>query len=81
MRPTGSAILADYFEGPGFGRVNGVVMMAFALWGSAGPWATGALFDLHGSYLWGLSMFAVMFFLCGAFAVLLGWIKRERKQE
>ena len=81
MRPTGSAILADYFEGPGFGRVNGVVMMAFALWGSAGPWATGALFDLHGSYLWGLSMFAVMFFLCGVFALLLGWMKRERKQE
>ena len=54
MRPTGSAILADYFEGPGFGRVNGVAMMGFALCGSAGPWTTGALFDLQGSYLWGL---------------------------
>ena len=79
IRPTGSAILADYFEGPGFGRVNGVAMMAFALWGSAGPWTTGFLFDLHGSYLWGLSAFALMFFLCGLFAVLLGWTKRDKR--
>ncbi len=81
MRPTGSAILADYFEGPGFGRVNGVVMMGFALWGSAGPWATGALYDLHGSYLWGLSILALMFFLCGVFVLLLGWIKRDKRGE
>ena len=79
IRPTGSAILADYFEGPGFGRVNGVAMMGFALWGSAGPWTTGFLFDLHGSYLWGLSAFALMFFLCGFFAVLLGWTKRDKR--
>ena len=79
IRPTGSAILADYFEGPGFGRVNGVAMMGFALWGSAGPWTTGFLFDLHGSYLWGLSAFALMFFLCGFFAVLLGWVKRDKR--
>ncbi len=79
MRPTGSAILADYFEGPGFGRVNGVAMMGFALWGSAGPWTTGFLFDLHGSYLWGLSAFALMFFLCGFFVVLLGWTKRDKR--
>ncbi len=81
IRPTGSAILADYFEGPGFGRVNGVAMMAFALWGAAGPWTTGFLFDLHGSYLWGLSAFALMFFLCGFFAVLLGWTKRDKRGE
>ncbi len=80
MRPTGSAILADYFEGPGFGRVNGVAMMAFALWGSAGPWTTGFLFDMHGSYLWGLSAFAFMFFLSGVFVLLLGWTKRDRRE-
>ncbi len=81
MRPTGSAILADYFEGPGFGRVNGVAMMAFALLGSAGPWATGALFDWQGSYLPGLSVFALMFFLCGVFALLLGRLKKDKRGE
>ena len=81
MRPTGSAILADYFEGPGFGRVNGVAMMAFALWGSAGPWTTGALFDLHGSYFWGLSVLAFMFFLCGVFVLLLGWMKKDKREQ
>ncbi len=80
MRPTGSALLADYFEGPGFGRVNGVAMMGFALVGSAGPWATGALFDLQSSYLLGLSLFALMFFLCGVFALLLGWIKKDKRE-
>lgn len=81
MRPTGSAILADYFEGPGFGRVNGVAMMAFALLGSAGPWATGALFDWRGSYLPGLSVFALMFVLCGVFALLLGRLKEDKRGE
>lgn len=80
MRPTGSAILADHFEGPGFGRVNGVAMMGFALWGSAGPWATGALFDWRGSYLPGLALFALMFFLCGLFALLLARTKKDKKE-
>lgn len=79
MRPTGSALLADYFEGPDFGRVNGVAMMGFALWGAAGPWATGALFDWRGSYLPGLALFGLMFFLCGLFALLLGWTKKDKR--
>ncbi len=81
MRPTGSALLADYFDGPGFGRVNGVAMMAFALFGAAGPWMTGVLFDWRGSYLPGLSVFALMFFACALFAVLLGWSKRDTKES
>ncbi|MHB8769826.1 MAG: MFS transporter [Syntrophales bacterium] len=49
-RPTASALLADHFAGPGFGRLNGSVMMLFALFGALGAFTTGLLYDISGSY-------------------------------
>lgn len=49
-RPTASALLADQFAGPGFGRLNGSVMTFFALSGALGAFLTGYLFDVTGSY-------------------------------
>lgn len=49
-RPTASALLADRFAGPGFGRLNGTVMMLFALFGALGAFTTGLLYDISGSY-------------------------------
>jgi MFS family permease len=49
-RPTASALLADHFAGPGFGKLNGSVMMIFALFGALGAFATGLLYDIFGYY-------------------------------
>jgi MFS family permease len=49
-RPTASALLADHFAGPGFGKLNGSVMMIFALFGALGAFVTGHLYDMSGCY-------------------------------
>jgi MFS family permease len=49
-RPTASALLADHFAGPGFGKLNGSAMMIFALFGALGAFATGYLYDISGCY-------------------------------
>ena len=50
VRPTASTLLADHFTGPGFGRLNGLTMMFFALFGALGGYITGYLFDIWNSY-------------------------------
>ncbi len=76
MRPTASALLADHFAGPGFGKLNGSAVTIFALFGALGSFAMGYLFDISGSY-WGAFMVlaAVSFAGAGA-AITLGRIKR-----
>ncbi len=59
-RPTASALLADRFAGPGFGRLNGSVMMLFALFGALGALTTGLLYDISGSYRGAFLAFAVV---------------------
>ena len=49
-RPTASALLADHFAGPGFGKLNGSVMTIFSLCGALGAFLTGYVFDISGSY-------------------------------
>ena len=44
------AIPADIFAGRHYGAVFGTLMLAAIGGGAAGPWVTGALFDLTGSY-------------------------------
>ena len=44
------AIVAEIFEGPHFGAIFGVQSVAIILGAAAGPWVTGALFDITGSY-------------------------------
>ena len=50
IRPTTSAMLADQFSGPGFGKLNGSAVTIFALSGALGSFAMGYLFDRSGSY-------------------------------
>ena len=44
------AIPAEIFEGRHYGAVFGTLMLAAIGGGAAGPWVTGALYDLTGTY-------------------------------
>jgi MFS family permease len=75
IRPTISALAADHFEGPGFGKMNGAVMVVFSAFGALGAWATGALYDAQGSYLGAFLLMASLFALGGLLALALGRLK------
>jgi len=44
------AIPAEIFQGRQFGRIFGALMSLSILGGACGPWLTGVIFDLSGSY-------------------------------
>lgn len=44
------AIVVEIFEGPHFGSIFGLVMVALLAGGAAGPWLTGFIYDRTGSY-------------------------------
>jgi MFS family permease len=44
------AIPAEIFQGPHYGTIFGTLMLAAIGGGAAGPWVTGALHDVTGSY-------------------------------
>jgi MFS family permease len=62
------AIVVEIFEGPHFGSIFGLVMVALLAGGAAGPWLTGLIFDRTGSYE---IAFILSIVLCavGAFAI------------
>ncbi len=59
-----------------YGRVNGTMMMLFALAGAFGPLVTGYLFDLLGRYREGILLLAATFVLSCLFAAALGRMRR-----
>ncbi len=71
-RPTASALLADHFAGPGFGKLNGSVMMIFALFGAFGAFATGYLYDISGYYRSAFLLLATAHVAGAATAIPLG---------
>jgi len=62
------AIVVEIFEGPHFGSIFGLVMVALLAGGAAGPWLTGLIYDRTGSYE---IAFILSIVLCavGAFAI------------
>src|SRR6266581_3739475 len=44
------AVVLEIFQGKHYGSIFGSVMLAALAGGAAGPWATGFLYDLSGSY-------------------------------
>jgi MFS family permease len=44
------AIVVEIFEGPHFGSIFGLVMVALLAGGAVGPWLTGLIYDRTGSY-------------------------------
>jgi MFS family permease len=43
-------IVAEIFEGPHFGSIFGTISIALITGGAAGPWITGVIHDMTGSY-------------------------------
>jgi MFS family permease len=56
----------EIFQGKHYGSIFGTVMLAALAGGAAGPWVTGLLFDLTGSYS---LPFAVAIAVCGLSAL------------
>jgi MFS family permease len=44
------AVVREIFQGKQYGSIFGTMMLAALAGGAAGPWATGLLYDLSGSY-------------------------------
>lgn len=77
-RPTASALLADHFSGPGFGKINGLTMLFFSLSGAGGGYTAGYLFDTSGSYRSAFLLMAGVFILSAASAIPLATMKRNK---
>jgi MFS family permease len=44
------AVVLEIFQGKHYGSIFGTIMLAALAGGAAGPWVTGFLYDLTGSY-------------------------------
>ena len=69
------AIPKEIFEGRHYGTVFGTLMLAAIVGGAAGPWVTGALYDVTGSYTPAFSIAAAGSVL----SALAIWLAAPRK--
>jgi MFS family permease len=68
-------IIADFFEGPGYGGIFGWQMMFVGIGGAFGAWFAGFLYDQAGSYL---PVFVIMM-VCAIFSCCCMWWAAPRK--
>ena len=71
------AALADIFYGRHFGFLSGLLLCGFGVGGVVGPWLSGFLHDITGSYISAFIMAMVAF----ALSCLSIWIAAPRKVE
>jgi MFS family permease len=69
------AVVLEIFEGPHYGSIFGTVMLAALAGGAAGPWLTGFLHDLTGTYTLAFAI-GVVVSMVSAFAI---WQAAPRK--
>jgi MFS family permease len=69
------AVVLEIFQGRHFGSIFGTVMLAALAGGAAGPWVTGALHDLTGSYAVAFAI-GIAVSVLSAFAI---WMASPRK--
>jgi MFS family permease len=69
------AVVLEIFQGKHYGSIFGMVMLAALAGGAAGPWVTGVLHDLSGSYT---SAFAVGIGVSGLSAIAI-WMASPGK--
>lgn len=72
ISPTATAAIADVFQGPNLGVINGLVVTSFGLGGSFSPWLAGWVFDQTGTYMPAF----VLALACILFSIALLWIAR-----
>ena len=68
------AIPADIFQGPRYGSIFGVLMVAAIGGGAVGPWLTGTLHDVTGSY----DLAFVVSIASSTFSALAIWLAAPR---
>jgi MFS family permease len=69
------AVVLEIFQGRHFGSIFGTVMLAALAGGAAGPWVTGSLHDLTGSYVVAFAI-GIAVSALSAFAI---WMASPRK--
>jgi MFS family permease len=69
------AMVLEIFQGKQYGSIFGTIMLAALAGGAAGPWATGLLYDLSGSYTSAFAL-GIAVSLLSAFAI---WRASPRK--
>jgi MFS family permease len=69
------AVVLEIFQGRHYGSIFGTVMLAALAGGAAGPWVTGALHDLTGSYVLAFAI-GIAVSAISAFAI---WMASPRK--
>src|SRR5262249_40168784 len=69
------AVVLEIFQGRQYGSIFGTIMLAALAGGAAGPWVTGFLYDLTGSYS---LAFALAIFVSGLSALSI-WQAAPRK--
>ena len=68
-------IVAEIFEGPHYGSIFGIVTVALIGGGAAGPWVTGVLHDVSGTYVPAF----ILAIGCCAVSTAAIWIAAPRK--
>jgi MFS family permease len=68
-------IVAEIFEGPHYGSVFGTMSIALITGGAAGPWITGVIHDMTGSY----RLAFLLAIACCAISAAAIWIAAPRK--
>lgn len=71
------AMVADRFQGRHFGSILGVGLFGSAAGSAFGPWMSGYLHDLTGSYTLPFALAA----LAGALACAAGWLARHMRRS
>lgn len=69
------AIVLEIFQGPHLGSIFGTIMLVGLCGGAAGPWVTGVLYDVTGSYTAGFSLGIA----ASVLSALAMWLASPRK--
>jgi MFS family permease len=69
------AVVLEIFQGKQYGSIFGTIMLAALAGGAAGPWMTGLLYDLSGSYTFAFAIAIVV----SALSALAIWQAAPRK--
>ena len=69
------AIVLEIFQGKAFGSIFGVVTIAVMAGGAAGPWMTGVIYDVTGSYRTAFWLAMVCCFI----SIVAIWLAAPRK--
>ena len=59
------AVVLEIFQGPQYGSIFGCIMLTSLVGGAAGPWVTGLVHDLTGSYTIAFAIGIVVSLLSG----------------